>query len=217
MSDRERWIVYPLLLLAIGMAMRTKAFVKTEHVDVNQLLDAEQITCRRLVLTNDKGEPLLGLGPDNNGTYGVIQAEKGALNINGPVLAKQMRCEEMAIVGGQGERVMTLTSQYIKNADGKHQLRGGHLVLFNDKLKPRVVLGESPAGGTVAAVDDAGKEVIIGHVQRNDKARLAGMFTIEQGGKLKPLGSRFDQTAAPQPKDDAVEPDNPKEETKPAE
>ncbi|MCG8586458.1 MAG: hypothetical protein MI757_17250 [Pirellulales bacterium] len=192
MSDRERWIVYPLLLLALGTSMRIKMF-GTEQLQVHRILDAEQISCRRMILTNDDGEPLLAIAPNTDGKFGIIEAKRGALNINGPVLAKAMRCEELAVVDRKGQRVVTLDAQYVKKPDGDAELRGGRMILFNGNNKPRIVIGESPVGGTVTAFDDAGKGVIIGHVQPKPGVRLAGLFTVAEDGKtIKPLGTKFD-------------------------
>lgn len=80
------------------------------------------------------------------------------------------------------------------------------MVVFNDQNKPRVVVGESAVGGIVAAIDDRSKQVIIGHEQPKQGVRWAGMFTIAEGGKLKRLGSHFDETIDPQKNDADKEP-----------
>ena len=45
MTDRERWIVYPLLLLALGASLRNKLTrsIDTDTVLVDKVLDAEKI------------------------------------------------------------------------------------------------------------------------------------------------------------------------------
>lgn len=48
MSDRERWIVYPLLFLALGAALRDKIHKQTR---------AKEIVCERLYLTDSDGQP----------------------------------------------------------------------------------------------------------------------------------------------------------------
>jgi hypothetical protein len=209
MSDRERWIVYPLLLLALGTSMRMKMF-GTDQLAVHRVLDAEQISCRKLVLQNEEGKNLMLLTPSVDGKRGVILAEKGSLEIDGPVLAKAMRCEELAVVDRAGQRVMTLAALYKKKPDGTAQLQGGSLLLFNDANQPRVILGESPIGGTVTTIDDRGRRVIIGHLSEPD-ARLAGLFTLDQDGKtLRLAGSRIDKTIEPKKPDEAKKPNEPK-------
>ncbi|MEN1679054.1 MAG: hypothetical protein AAGJ46_05645 [Planctomycetota bacterium] len=46
MSERERWIVYPLLFLALGAALRDKLLKQTV---------ADQVICRQLVVNNEAG------------------------------------------------------------------------------------------------------------------------------------------------------------------
>ena len=60
MSDRERWIVYPLLFLALGAALRDKLARSIHSVDVirGAALDIDlkrgSITCRSLILEDDR-------------------------------------------------------------------------------------------------------------------------------------------------------------------
>ena len=46
MSTRERWIVYPLLFLALGTAIKPK------------LVPAERVSCRHLEVVDEKLEPV---------------------------------------------------------------------------------------------------------------------------------------------------------------
>ena len=49
MSERERWIVYPLLFLALGAALRDKLAKQTR---------AENVVCERIYLTDSEGRPM---------------------------------------------------------------------------------------------------------------------------------------------------------------
>lgn len=49
MNDRERWIVYPLLFLALGAALRDKIAKQTR---------AKQIACETLYLVDDEGRTM---------------------------------------------------------------------------------------------------------------------------------------------------------------
>lgn len=71
MNDRERWIVYPLLFLALGAALRDKLAKQTS---------AKQIVCEQLYLVDAEGRPrgvLTGEGltfePGGRGN-GLVQA-----------------------------------------------------------------------------------------------------------------------------------------------
>jgi len=60
MSTRERWTVYPLLFLAIGLALRAVA-VPPERLDVDTL-EAARVFCGEIVVTNDEGTKLVHIG-----------------------------------------------------------------------------------------------------------------------------------------------------------
>ena len=60
MSSRERWTVYPLLLLAIGLAMR--AAPPSEADLALDVLSAAQVRCREIVVETDDGTVLLHMG-----------------------------------------------------------------------------------------------------------------------------------------------------------
>jgi hypothetical protein len=55
MSERERWIVYPLLFLALGAALRDKIIKTTE---------SQRIKCQGLYVFDSDDQPLLILGPE---------------------------------------------------------------------------------------------------------------------------------------------------------
>ncbi len=55
MNDRERWIIYPLLFLALGAALRDKLLKQTR---------ADQIVCSRMILVDTDGRPMAYLTGD---------------------------------------------------------------------------------------------------------------------------------------------------------
>lgn len=55
MSERERWIVYPLLFLALGAALRDKIIKTTE---------SQRIKCQGLIVVDKDDRPLLILGAE---------------------------------------------------------------------------------------------------------------------------------------------------------
>ena len=68
MSNRERWVVYPLLLFTFLMATRDD-YVKPEH------FDCASISCRSLVVTSMEGKAIVSLGPSED--------EAGAVRVYG--------------------------------------------------------------------------------------------------------------------------------------
>jgi hypothetical protein len=70
MTDRERWIVYPLLLLTMGISLRGKAY-PTKKVDADRVeskdLHADRIECDELIVTGLDGKPAVVLGSSKSG------------------------------------------------------------------------------------------------------------------------------------------------------
>ena len=58
MSDRERWTVYPLLFLTIGLAMRAVLVPPATMGDI----DAVRLVCREIVVEDEDGTVVLHLG-----------------------------------------------------------------------------------------------------------------------------------------------------------
>lgn len=63
MTSRERWTVYPLLFLAIGLAVRAVA-VPEERFAAAQIgdLEAARLTCREIVVEAEDGTVLIHMG-----------------------------------------------------------------------------------------------------------------------------------------------------------
>lgn len=74
MSNRERWIIYPLLFMTLGITIRGRLFlpkartpgVKVEQVDALDV-HAVEVHCRSLTVTNADGAPRLRIGVTPNG------------------------------------------------------------------------------------------------------------------------------------------------------
>ena len=68
MSDRERWIIYPLLFLALGTSLRDKLAQKVEtEVLLSKRIDAEVIRCKQIMVTNQQGKPQILLSSNEAG------------------------------------------------------------------------------------------------------------------------------------------------------
>jgi hypothetical protein len=74
MTSRERWTVYPLLFLAIGLAMRA-GIPFEERVDtlVAGAVEAGQVVCREIVVTGSDGTVLVHIGRVVGGGGGRIE------------------------------------------------------------------------------------------------------------------------------------------------
>ena len=76
MTSRERWTVYPLLFLAIGLAMRPGEESQLEIQ--TELLSSSTIRCREILIESDDGTVLLHMGRVVDGGGGRIEVKNAA-------------------------------------------------------------------------------------------------------------------------------------------
>jgi hypothetical protein len=98
MSERERWVVYPLLFLALGAALRDKLFDSTT---------TKRVVCQELTVVDD--EPISGeslgiiarigraetMRGESTGGYLIVN---GQVNVNGLVNARQYAYQNVPFV-----------------------------------------------------------------------------------------------------------------------
>ena len=65
MSERERWVVYPLLFLTLGVALRDK-MLKRVDADVMEAkqIDAPDVVCERVVIVSAGSRQIRGMIAD---------------------------------------------------------------------------------------------------------------------------------------------------------
>jgi hypothetical protein len=109
MSDRERWIVYPLLLLAIGLALRNGV----ETPDEGHGAEVDVVRCKALevmgpegkptvtITTSDKGDGMVETGNAN----GKLQSRLSANPSGGALQLLDSEDQIYAMVGHEGQRV----------------------------------------------------------------------------------------------------------------
>ena len=79
MSSRERWTVYPLLFLAIGLAVRSAAVPPAEFAAARvDSLQATRMVCRELIVNADDGTILVHIGRVVGGGGGRIEVKDRA-------------------------------------------------------------------------------------------------------------------------------------------
>ena len=69
MSDRERWIVYPLLFMTLGLSLRDR--IAGESV---QKLSIDEVVCNQLEVVSSDGRPQIRLSVTTSG--GVIEVRR---------------------------------------------------------------------------------------------------------------------------------------------
>jgi hypothetical protein len=70
MSNRERWVVYPLLFLAISLSIKTQ-------LSQARLVDTDIVQCRRLIVSSSEKQPRVELiGGEHSGVLALMD-ERG--------------------------------------------------------------------------------------------------------------------------------------------
>jgi hypothetical protein len=154
MTERERWIVYPLLFFALGAALRDKFLqqVSTKEVFCQRLQCEGPITCEGVVVldADNKRQPLVQLGRIEplEGEAGQPSTELGVLILrdnqgqelgyvsNNELFVKKISCEGLTVVDpnvpqGQPPRVLAGLWSAVAQAAGAQPQRIGVLTLNN--------------------------------------------------------------------------------------
>jgi hypothetical protein len=179
MSTRERWIVYPLLFLALGTALRPKLAptfeasimqvtsdeVKSRELTANRVtsddvksrkLTADRVTCRSLTIVDGQKRPRIEL---------VVHAHTGD--------------GEVRLVNNDGVPVVSLQSDA--------QTRAGLIETRSNDGRAQTALWSTESGGEVVAFDRGPTQTIsIGH--RDGRAGLIETNLKTGQAVLKPVG-----------------------------
>jgi hypothetical protein len=78
MSTRERWIVYPLLFMTLGIAMRDKVVPPAQLGNFRLQFEAGEISCDRLqchtlLVNGPNGQPVVAAGADATSRAGTVE------------------------------------------------------------------------------------------------------------------------------------------------
>jgi hypothetical protein len=179
MSERERWIVYPLLFFALGASLRDKFLqhVSTKEIECQRLV-TKQIECEGGIIVLDPGNPtqrLVELGPaqpvaggggDPSRRLGVLilrdsNGQELCGVLNNALYVREIQCEAVKVMDpGPPQRVLAgLGSIAVTDAAGDPR-RFGVLALNNEDFgtltgnPPRDLVRQPPAN----AGDESGKE-----------------------------------------------------------
>ena len=94
MTTRERWTVYPLLFLAIGLAMRAQSGTPDLNGRIRcEILEAENVVCQNLRVESADGNPLVHLGRVQGGGGGRIEIRDARGNVSMAVGTRSGRSE----------------------------------------------------------------------------------------------------------------------------
>jgi hypothetical protein len=155
MSDRERWIVYPLIFLALGVALRDKI---TRNIDHVEMIGGEsvQMDFKRGVVAGEGTQAQIDF------TQGLVQADtirckrlivEQDLNA-GQAIAQRVAAKEIVVLGPD-RKIRVLIGSHSSDLDqpAATETGGGQVVVFGPDGKAQVLLTPGVAGGEVAVVD----------------------------------------------------------------
>jgi hypothetical protein len=158
MSDRERWIVYPLLFLTLGVALRNQ-FLPTKRFGAVDLkageLTAQVIRCNTLEVGR--------LRVREEGTFQknlIFQRAEGKFLRTGRAESHIAACSTWYVVDEKGKNLIV--------AGKNSHTRSGFLQTFSSQGIPLVLISANASGGAVSALGNHGKTLVaLGHEGRN--------------------------------------------------
>jgi hypothetical protein len=178
MSTRERWIIYPLLFLTLGIAMRNQ-FLPTRTFGAMDLragdLSAQTIRCENLEVLQD------GVVHNN---FAVMRKESCAELVFGTASGEGLKTNytqtiQSKTVEGEFRKVTVADEQskpVILMLEDQNTKSGAILTMRADGA-PQVQISPNESGGMVRTVGKTGRVVAMGH-----EGQSFGVFAQQQFG-----------------------------------
>jgi hypothetical protein len=157
MSNRERWVVYPLLFMSLGMSL-TNGLERQEKSAIQDrahesVADVGHLRCTSLEIIGADGKPRISMGAKDGGNGylqlgapdGTLQAQLNS-NLSGALLSLFDRTGKIAVrLGYEGEQIVLAISGPIGTL-----LRPGFVVSLpdvrGDLVEPKSDAGNSAPG-----------------------------------------------------------------------
>lgn len=162
MSDRERWTVYPLILLCLAIALRDKLVPPTT-------LSVPDVRCQRIEIVDGTQEPrlVLGLSQDQAGLIEVLGKDgKPRLKL-GAVSGKSGFVE---VINAAGTPAIYLTID---------EENAGVVSTFAEDTTKRVVLDAQGERGRISTFDHTGRPIYM--ISSDDQGNGFSLMTDKQG------------------------------------
>ncbi|MCE9554707.1 MAG: hypothetical protein K8T91_15225 [Planctomycetes bacterium] len=199
MTDRERWIVYPLLFLALGASLRDK-FGGPESIDATRI-HCDELSATQIVIADPRDkQPRIVLksvpgGSQESGTVaqtsGQIELLDGSKRVqtamaHGAVITHGLKTQVIAVADPAGRTRVQIGTKLEVAAQSKDQApaTSGSVELFgkDNSPLPIVRLAASPEGGFLfTRQDGVPLGVVVGNFQQG-----SGMF-LQVGDQQRPL------------------------------
>ncbi|MCE9548521.1 MAG: hypothetical protein K8T25_23850 [Planctomycetia bacterium] len=179
MIERERWIVYPLLFLALGMSLKDK-FVAPEDLDASHIV-CQDLKVRQLVLTDDRDHPLAQLRPvlpktnesaspggvlsGNIGEVELLDAKGHRRALLGPLMAaERIETAGLVVIDSQHKPRVEIGTLVARPKEGPPKLEScGVIQVYGPSDMPILFLGSRDLGkhGEIEVSTEAGLPLVI--------------------------------------------------------
>jgi hypothetical protein len=163
MTTRERWIVYPLLFLALGIALRNQ-FLPTKKFGAMDLkaadLTAQTIHCNNIEIMQE--------GKCQNLEFGSAQGKRLSTGYAESIQSKTGEADFQKItVSDDKEKPVILMGT-------DPTLKAGKIITMTASGAPQVILGSNTVGGTLSAIGHLGRlQLMLGHEEK-----VSGLFGL---------------------------------------
>jgi hypothetical protein len=196
MSDRERWIVYPLLFLTLGIAIRNQ-FLPTRMFGAMSLrageMSSQKIVCKEIVAEQAKFDQV------ECGQMQMDEALAKHIRVVGLAECVQLKageteCQAMLIVNQEGKPVVMAVAD--KNT------QAGAIQTMGSNGVPQVQIRATNTGGLVTTIGHNGKILVaMGHEGDNfgvfaQYPQAGPPFPLTSPNRLSPL-PKIQQNATP--------------------
>jgi hypothetical protein len=151
MSERERWMIYPLLFLSLGISLRSK---------ITSSLDLREISCNTLRCDHV-------IGRDGESGCKTVLCDH--------ILGGDANFQRLSVLNNAGKPRLVLSTEGAK-AGG-----GGALALLSTDGKPELLLRALPQGGVVEVASSSGLvQVLLGVAQLGGFMQLRSSTDVPQ-------------------------------------
>ncbi len=181
MSNRERWIIYPLLFLSLGASIRTHVFPVFDQLyagdlRVQNVKTTNRISCRTLEVT----ESILLRGADGKARIVLSDASN--------------RSGQIHILGQDGKSVIAMGASKKSGS--------GEIAVFDGAGEIRVRMASVQGGGALATFGTEGKPLVF--LEHNGKDTGTVVRYDREGHRYGMLGLRLPDP--PPPAEEVVDP-----------
>jgi hypothetical protein len=189
MSTRERWIVYPLLFLALGIAMRNQ-FLPTKRFGAMDLkaadLTAQTIHCNTIEVMQD------GIVRNNLGVVQELQFQRG----RGGTLHTDYIESQQSKTGEAAFRRVAVSDEKGKDVvviQENPNTKSGTILTMTADGAPQMLLGSNNIGGVMMAFGHLGRALLeFGHEEK-----ISGVFGLYPQGPVSLLTNPWPQQMIP--------------------